>query len=160
MSQLTPELEQLGVALEQAAAHDLARRRPARRRRRLLLAVAAAIALPGAALGAEQLLNTDDVANSMPAGAGIFGGRHPTCTVVKPNVEYHCVLDRPPVQEGQDFKGTVEETVDSTHHVNGGCRGLTSDGIEWECYIGQEAVRQQIISQGFLGERQDAPGWG
>src|SRR5204862_535805 len=86
--------DEAGVALERAAAHDLAaQRRPARKRRRLLLAVAAAIALPGAALAAEQLLNTDDVANSMPAGAGIFGGRHPTCTVVKTNVEYHCVLD-------------------------------------------------------------------
>jgi hypothetical protein len=34
-------------------------------------------------------------------------------------------------------------------HVNGGCRSLNSDGTEWECYIGQAAVDQQIISQGF-----------
>jgi hypothetical protein len=45
-------------------------------------------------------------------------------------------------------------------HVNGGCRSLNSDGTEWECYIGQAAVDQQIISQGFLGQVETAPGVG
>ena len=59
-----------------------------------------------------------------------------------------------------DWKGTVEPTVDASKHVNGGCRSLTSDGREWQCYIGQEAVEQKIIGQGFLGEYAPAPGVG
>ena len=45
-------------------------------------------------------------------------------------------------------------------HVNGGCRSLANDGREWQCYIGQAAVDQKIISQGFLGEYAPAPGVG
>jgi hypothetical protein len=44
--------------------------------------------------------------------------------------------------------------------VNGGCRGLTADGLEWECWIGQAAVDQKIIGQGFLGEAQTVPAVG
>jgi hypothetical protein len=44
--------------------------------------------------------------------------------------------------------------------VNGGCRSLASDGREWECYVGQAAVDQQIIGAGFLGEYAPAPGQG
>ena len=54
----------------------------------------------------------------------------------------------------------MEPTVDATEHVNGGCRSLTSDGISWECYRGEEAVRQQIVSEGFLGEYAPSPGHG
>src|SRR5262249_48030964 len=96
MSELSPDLHRLGAALEQAAADDVKARTPARgpllRRPRVLLAVAAAIIVPSAAFAADQLLSTDDVAQSMPAGAWIFGGRTPTCTVVTENVEYRCVL--------------------------------------------------------------------
>ena len=60
----------------------------------------------------------------------------------------------------QDFKGTVEPTVDAGKHVNGGCRALTSDGLSWECHLGEEAVRQQIVSEGFLGEYAPTPGHG
>jgi hypothetical protein len=56
--------------------------------------------------------------------------------------------------------GTVYQTVDKTQHVNGGCCSLNSEGTEWECYIGQAAVDQQIISQGFLGHVETAPGVG
>jgi hypothetical protein len=112
------------------------------------------------AYGAVRLIDTHTVAASMPAGAAIFEGRTPTCTVVTQDVEYHCTLDRPPVQEVQDFKGTVEPTVDATKHVNGGCRGLDSAGLEWQCYLGAKAVDEQIISQGFLGEYAPSPGHG
>jgi hypothetical protein len=120
----------------------------------------AAIAVPAAAVAAARLIGGDEVAQSMPAGAAIFAGRDATCTAVIPNVEYHCVLDRPPFPEVQDFKGTVEATVDKTKHVNGGCRGLTSDGMTWQCYLGEEAVRRQIVSQDFLGAYAPAPGRG
>ena len=57
-------------------------------------------------------------------------------------------------------KGTVEPTVDASKHVNGGCRSLRSDGREWACYIGEEAVRQQIMGPDFLGDYAPAPGVG
>ena len=57
-------------------------------------------------------------------------------------------------------KGTVEPSVDASKHVNGGCRSLEQDGREWECYIGQAAVDQQIIGQSLLGEFAPTPGVG
>jgi hypothetical protein len=44
------------------------------------------------------------------------------------------------------FKGTVEPTVDATHHVDGGCRATSADGSQWDCYIGQAAVQHNSIS--------------
>ncbi|HEY4346284.1 MAG TPA: hypothetical protein VGM80_01760 [Gaiellaceae bacterium] len=164
MNDLSPDLEALGDALERATAADLARAPHARRRlprRRLaILAITAAIAIPGLAFAADQLTSTKEVAASMPAGTLSLAGTEPTCTVVKDDVEYHCVLAHNPAPEVSDFKGTVEPTVDASKHVNGGCRSLTSDGLEWECYIGEAAVQQQIIGEGFLGEYAPSPGVG
>ena len=87
-------------------------------------------------------------------------GTDPTCTVVTEGVEYHCILAHVPAPEVQDWKGTVEPTVDDTSHVNGGCRSLRSDGLEWQCYLGETAVDEQIIGQGFLGEYSSGPGVG
>ncbi|HEX4108609.1 MAG TPA: hypothetical protein VHX88_10775 [Solirubrobacteraceae bacterium] len=59
-----------------------------------------------------------------------------------------------------DWTGTLEPTVDASKHVNGGCRAQTAAGIEWECYIGDAAVAQKIIGQGFLGQYAPVPGVG
>lgn len=159
-----PELQRLGDALDAAARDDLGVRRRwfARRpsRRVAIVLAAAAFVVPVAAIGAARLVVGGEVADSMPAGAAIFAGTHATCSVVVANVEYHCVLDRPPSHEVDDFKGVVEPTVDRTKHVNGGCRGLSSDGLTWQCYLGEKAVKQRIIGQGFLGEFAPAPGHG
>jgi hypothetical protein len=80
--------------------------------------------------------------------------------VVTPNVEYHCVLAHAPAPEVSDWKGTVLPTVDATKHVNGGCRSLASDGREWECYVGEAAVKQLIVDADFLGEYAPTPGVG
>jgi hypothetical protein len=56
------------------------------------------------------------------------------------------------------FKGTVEPTVDGTHHINGGCRAIDAQGLQWECYVGQAAVRQKIVSD--LGAYVPSPGVG
>jgi hypothetical protein len=149
------ELQSLGDALERAAAATLPRRK-----RRVVLAVAAAALVVPAATVAGLALTGDDVAKTLEPGAAIFEGTNPTCTVVTTGVEYRCVLSSPPAPEVQDFKGTVEPTVDETKHVNGGCRSLASDGMTWECYLGEEAVRQQIIGAGFLGEYAPSPGHG
>ena len=159
MTELSSRLAQLGDALEAAAERDLAGvRRP--RRRLALAAIAAAILIPGVAFAADQLISNNDVAASMPAGTLSLAGTEPTCTTVKADVEYHCLLAKPPAPEVTDWKGTVEPTVDATKHVNGGCRSLTSAGTEWQCYIGQAAVDQKIIGPQFLGEFAPSPGVG
>jgi hypothetical protein len=237
-------LAQLGEALDRAVRADLAARplrlRLLRRPRRLAAGVAVvAIVVPAAALAATQLLSTSQVAASLPQGTQALIGTNPTCTVVVPNIEYHCVLasapsndvvpggtvragptgppntavvpfravvrtpdgkmmlvagssqpalrqkllmlqkhgyvtepaphDRLPVvttptsgpsSDANDWQGTVEPTVDATKHVNGGCRALNPAGTEWECYIGEMAVQQNIIGQGFLGQYPPVPGVG
>jgi hypothetical protein len=156
---VTTKLDRLGNVLESAAARDVAK--PRRRPRRLVVAViAAAVLVPAAAVAGARLISNDDVAQSLPAGTLSLAGTEPTCTAVKDGVEYHCVLAKAPAPEVSDWKGTVEATVDATKHVNGGCRSLNSAGTEWECYIGQAAVDQQIVSAGFLGAYAPAPGVG
>jgi hypothetical protein len=159
MTDLSPELARLGDALERAAETDLAR--PRRRRRLIALAAAAlALAIPGVAFTAQHFISGEAVAKSLPAGTHMLIGTDPTCTAVEQDVEYRCVLKNPPQPEISDMKGMVEPTVDETKHVNGGCRSLRSDGLEWQCYIGQAAVDQKIVSAGFLGEYAPAPGRG
>jgi hypothetical protein len=156
---MNEKLERLGNELEAAVREQL----PPRRRMRKRLAVAAvalAVAVPSVALAAAHFSSTEDVAKSLPAGTLSLAGTEPTCTTVSDGVEYHCTLARPPAPEVSDWKGTVEPTVDATKHVNGGCRGLNSAGTEWECYIGQAAVDQQIIGRSFLGQFAPSPSVG
>jgi hypothetical protein len=160
---MTAQLTRLGDALEDAAAADLASRRPLRRlvSPRLAIALAVlAVAIPSVAIATTKLIGTDEVAQSIPAGTLSLAGTSPTCTVVRQDVEYHCTLAKAPAPEVSDWKGTVEPTVDGSKHVNGGCRSLRSDGLEWECYIGRTAVEQRIIGAGFLGEYAPNPGVG
>jgi hypothetical protein len=165
MTDAAKSLHRLGDALESAAEADLSSERAARPRRRFSTRVAIAVAVlvvlvPGVAIAASQLIGTDDVAESLPAGTLALAGTNPACVVVGQDVEYLCTLERAPAPEVSDWKGTVEPTVDATKHVNGGCRALTSDGREWRCYIGRAAVDEQIIGEGFLGEFAPSPGVG
>lgn len=161
MTDLTTELHQLGDALERAARSELAQGTVRRRRKAVLAIAALAVAVPGIAYAASALMSNEQVAAGLPAGTRMLQGTDPTCTVVRQDVQYHCVLTRLPAHpEVADLKGTVEPTVDATRHVNGGCRSLASDGRAWECYIGQAAVEQRIISAGFLGEYAPQPGVG
>jgi len=156
------ELTSLGDALEAGAREQL---RSARRRKARTLTIALAvlaILIPGVAIAAEHLLSNEDVARSLPAGSLILAGTEPTCTTVQPDVEYHCVLAHAPADAAAAglIKGTVYETVDADQKVNGGCRALTAAGTEWECYIGEKAVDEKIISEGFLGQTQTTPAVG
>jgi hypothetical protein len=155
----TETLDRLGDALEAATRRTVAaHKRP--RRGIVAAAVAAVVLVPAAAIAGAKLISNDDVASSLPAGTLSLAGTEPTCTTVKGGVEYRCVLAKAPAPEVSDGKGTVEPTVDTTKHVNGGCRSLNSPGTTWECYIGQAAVDQQIIGAGFLGEFAPSPGQG
>ena len=160
---MNEQLIRLGDAIESAATADLPSARVRRRRLSPRLVIAAgvlAVAIPGVAIATTALIGTDDVARSIPAGTLSLAGTSPTCTVVRQDVEYHCTLAKAPAPEVSDWKGTVEPTVDGTKHVNGGCRSLRSDGLEWECYVGRVAVEQRIIGAGFLGEYAPNPGRG
>ena len=176
---LSDELSELGEALHAAIAADV-RGRPARpaalrvalrlraitrSRRRIAIAVATvAIAVPGAALAADALLSPDQVGSGLSHGTLALLGSHPTCTTVRAGVEYRCALGAAPTDEGGPAAGqwlrTVEPSVGPDHRIDGGCRALNGDGTEWECYLGEAAVRQQIIGQGFLGQRSLGPGVG
>lgn len=61
------------------------------------------------------------------------------------------------IRAGQ-FRGTVEPTVDATHHINGGCRAINADGTQWDCYLGQAAVKKKIVSG--IGAYVSGPGVG
>jgi hypothetical protein len=53
----------------------------------------------------------------------------------------------------RDWKGAIELTVDSaSKRVTGGCRGLNISGTQWECYVGEAAVKQRMIAQRLLGQ--------
>ena len=242
----------LGDTLQRAIQAELsAGSRPSRLRwlkhpRRTAIGAGLAIVIvPAAALAATQLITPGQVAASLPQGTRALIGTDPSCTVVVPGVEYHCVLASAPTnpfgapdtggggstiaagavsaatpykvavdvnghavllaarsrpalkqlmlklarrdhgaavkfalqpQGGQsgsstptrstggsaafNWTGTVEPTVDPTKHVNGGCRAQNAAGTDWECYIGEAAVKQQIIGQGFLGQYAPVPGVG
>jgi hypothetical protein len=186
---LRNRLDALGDALQVAAAADLTRAERGRRRRTVgaVLAVAAVV-LPGAAVATSALITDDQVADSIPSGTFALIGTEPRCTTVRPNVEYDCRLTTPPrsdegpvgdlkradkptlrgskplpmptVHPAQDWKGAAEPTVGEAKHVNGGCRSLNAEGTHWRCYIGLEAVRQRIISRGFLGDHAPVPSRG
>lgn len=75
-----------------------------------------------------------------------------------PGVRRVKLLGPPPA--ATNWTGTVEPTVDATKHVDGGCRSLNTAGTIWDCYIGEAAVKQSIIGQGFLGAYAPSPGVG
>jgi hypothetical protein len=157
---MSDRLISIGDELERAIRADLGTSRRRRIRRRILGGgVALAILVPGAAL-AGGLFTTGDVERSLPAGTRFLVGTTPHCETVQAGVSYHCTIEGSFDSEIDDLKGTVEPTVDARKHVNGGCRSLRSDGREWTCYIGQEAVRQKIIGPGFLGQYAPSPGVG
>jgi hypothetical protein len=162
MTNLYPELRELGDSLESAVAAAIPHRRRRRAPRKLVVAIAVlALAIPGLAIGASLLITSSDVAASLPAGTKMLEGTDPTCTVVTQDVEYHCILSHAiPSPEVSNLQGTVEPTVDASSHVNGGCRSLEPDGLTWECYIGRKAVDEQIIGPDFLGAYSSGPGAG
>jgi len=167
-----PRLRQLGDQLEAAIARDVAatepavpltRARRARRRRptrRVAFALVAVLCLvPAGAFAATQLFSNEEVAASMPKGTLAFLDSKPTCTTVTADVEYHCTLAVAPT-EFDDYTGTVEPTVDARDVVNGGCRSTNARGTDWNCYLGQRAVDEEIIGEEFLGEHSSGPGVG
>jgi hypothetical protein len=162
--------DRLGEALHAAITSEVSpvveapRPTRTRRGRAKLIAgvVVVALAAPAVALAAGVFDSPQEVAQGIPAGTLALMGTEPTCTTVREGHEYDCRLAKAPTGELEPgaWKGTVEPTVDATGHVDGGCRALDGAGTEWRCYLGAEAVRQEIIANSMLGEAAPAPGVG
>jgi hypothetical protein len=95
----------------------------------------------------------------MPAGAAIFAQTAPTCARDADGKTYRCTLTRAPAPEISDFLGT-KEPLAIAGFVAGGCIGLDHAGMTWNCFIGQDAVDQGIISKELLGQPAPVPGRG
>ncbi len=139
-------------------------RRPWRPRRRLamLVAVAAALVLvPTAVVAAGNLLTPENVQTGMPGGSIVFDGTSPKCTVVKEGVEYSCVLAHAPTQEVHyPYRNDKELLAGPDGTVAGGCLATSDDGLKWECYSGQAAVKAGILVESLLGQPLHGPSRG
>jgi hypothetical protein len=152
------DLQLLGDALEQAARRYLRPRRRILVRGLVLVAVLAALG-SGAAL-ASGLFSSDQVEQGMPAGSAIFGGTHPTCVLQQDGITFACTLASLPTQEILGDHRGAKELVTIDRHIAGGCIGQDREGRRWNCYLGREAVKRQILVADLLGQYAPSPGHG
>lgn len=138
--------------------------RPIRRRRSrrvVVIAGLATLAIGGAAAATAYRLSDDEVSRGLPGGSAIFEGTNPSCTSHEDGIVFDCTLASAPTVEAQDdYTGTLETFVDSSLHIAGGCRGMSADGLQWTCYVGDRAVTEGIIGPDLLGEFSPEPGHG
>lgn len=179
--QQTNDLTDYGDRLEAAASRDL-RGRPRRLARVAALAAAAVLVVGAGTAVAAGLFSPKQVAAGMPAGAVIFAGTHPTCSLDADGVTYHCALATAPVPDtggatpppgsvkasdvaalpeadAVDYLG-YKELLGIDGKVAGGCIGRDHAGLAWDCYIGNEAVKQEILVQDLLNQEMLGPGRG
>lgn len=159
----------LGDAIAAATERDLRRGRR-RGARRVILAVAVLAILGTGTVAAATMLTPRQVAVGMPAGAAIFDQTDPTCSPAAGGA-YRCTLasapkDEPcvpssgtkvvtcpavPGTQSVDYRGS-KEVLAVDGKVAGGCVGVDERGLTWDCYVGTDAVKMEIITQDFLGE--------
>jgi hypothetical protein len=157
----TAALDDLGDALGAAIDRELHRDRRRPGPRRIALVLGALALLTAGTAAAAGLFSPKQVAQGMPAGTAIFDQTDPTCVANPDGTSFRCTLSRAPGQEDGigDFTGTKEVlAIDGI--AAGGCIGLDVAGMTWDCYLGQDAVDHEIISQDFLGEPILGPGRG
>ena len=154
----SPDLARLGDQLEAAAERSLT---SARRRRlgRVGLGVVVLTVLAAGTAVATGLFSPRQVAAGLPAGAMIFGGTHPTCVLDGDGITYHCTLASAPAPEISDFQGS-KQLIAIDQKIAGGCIGQDHAGMTWNCYVGDEAVRMEILTQDLLGQPELEPGRG
>jgi hypothetical protein len=152
------DLARLGDELEAATERSLA---AARRRRvgRVGIGVVALTILAAGTAVATGVFSPREVAAGLPAGAMIFGGTHPTCALDGDGMTYHCTLTSAPAPEISDFKGS-KQLIAIDQKIAGGCIGQDHAGMTWDCYVGIEAVRKEILTEDLLGQPELEPGRG
>jgi hypothetical protein len=153
------DLERLGRTLHRATRRDLRRRKLERSRRVAVVALAVCAAFAAVA-GATGLFSGDDVAAGMPAGAVMFGGTHPACSDADAGGAFHCTLRSLPTEETLDDYTGSKELINLRGRVAGGCIGQDAQGREWDCYLGEAAVKHEILSHDLLGQPASGPSAG
>ena len=135
------------------------------KRRTLGLATfALGLVAAGVAVAAIALTKTEtQEAQGLLEGHSVFAGTRPACSLVADG-RFRCVLDQPPTGEGTtiegSYRGSKFQTVDGDRRVDGGCIGVSDDGRIWDCYLGELAVRHEIVGAELLGQIQPEPGRG
>jgi len=151
------DLAKFGDDLERATGRQLSGRR--RRLQRVGAGVAALLVIGAGTAAAAGLFTPKQVATGMPAGTAIFGETNPACTLDADGSTYHCTLATAPAPESSDFAGS-KELVAVDGKIAGGCIGQDVAGMHWDCYMGQDAVRHEILVQDLLGQPEPEPGKG
>jgi hypothetical protein len=152
-----PDLARLGDQLEAAAQRSLGSTQRHRVARTGLGVIILTVLAAGTAV-ATGVFSPRQVALGLPDGTYIFGGTHPTCALDGDGFTYHCTLATPPT-ETIDFRG-AKELIAIDQKIAGGCVGQDSAGLSWDCYIGDEAVKHEILVQDMLGDPALEPGKG
>ncbi|MEP6639599.1 MAG: hypothetical protein ABJC39_09650 [Chloroflexota bacterium] len=148
----------LGDQLEAAAERSLGSERR-RKVGRVGLGVVALTVLAAGTAVATGLFSPRQVAAGLPAGAMIFGGTHPSCGLDADGITYHCTLTTAPAAETSDFRGS-KQLIAIDLKIAGGCIGQDTAGMSWDCWIGEEAVRHDILAEDLLGQPELEPGKG
>ena len=152
VSLTTPQsrLQELGDELSRATERDMRRGRP-RAIRRVALAVVILAVIGTGTAAAAGLFSPKQIEDAMPAGAVLFDQTDPTCAHQGSNGAFRCTLATAPTVDGPGYLGT-KETLVVAGKIAGGCIGRDEAGLTWDCYVGQDAVDQEIITKDFLGE--------
>ncbi len=108
---------------------------------------------------AAGVFTPHQVAAGMPAGTEIFGGTHPSCALDGDGITYHCTLASAPSGGLTDYRDS-KELVAIDRKIAGGCIGQDRAGLSWDCWIGMDAVRRQILVEDLLGQPELEPGKG
>jgi len=153
-----PDLVQLGDTLERAARRDLRGRR--RTAVRIAAVVAALFAIGAGAAVASGVFSGETVAQGMPAGSAIFGGTEPTCERQDDGITYACTLASLPTQEIIGDHLGAKELITIDGRIAGGCIGRDHEGRNWDCYLGEEAVKREILVHDLLGQVSYGPSRG
>jgi hypothetical protein len=111
---------------------------------------------PGGRAPTAAEVTPQQVALGMPTGAAIFARTDPTCVLNAGAASFRCTLARAPAPEVSNFL-EVKEPLAIGGRVAGGCLGLDRAGMNWECYIGQDAVDRAIIGKDLLGQAAPYP---
>ena len=157
MTTIDPRLHLLGDELQLAAKRDLRRRR-----RPAVVAATCALlcALGAGAAVAAGVFSSETVARGMPAGSAIFGGTEPTCELQDDGITYACTLSSLPTQENIGDHLGAKELITIDHRIAGGCIGRDHEGRRWDCYLGEEAVKREILVHDLLGQPSYGPSRG
>lgn len=154
-----PDLARLGDQLEAAAERSLVSGRRRRAGRAGLAVVVLTVLAAGTAI-ATGVFTPRQVAAGLPAGTLIFGGTNPSCALDGDGITYHCTLATAPTGEGSvDFRDS-KRLIAIDQKIAGGCIGQDEAGLQWDCYVGAEAVRHEILTEDLLGEPALGPAQG